>query len=35
MLTRNKLQRGEGKLKSFDPEVGRAPRRWNMADEEA
>ena len=35
MLTRNKLQRGEGKLKSFDPKVGHARQRRNMAEEEA
>ena len=35
MLTRNKLQRGEEKLKSFDHEAGCTPRRRNMADEEA
>lgn len=35
MLTMNKLQRGEGKFKSFNPEVGRAPRIENMVDEEA
>jgi len=35
MLTRNRLRRGEGKLKSFDPEAGHAHRKKNMADEEA
>lgn len=35
MLTRNRLQRGEGKLESFDPEVGRLARRKEMVDEEA
>jgi len=35
MVTRNKILRGEGKLKSFDPEAGRAHRRRNMEDEEA
>ena len=35
MLIRNRLRRGEGKLKSFDPEVGCAHRRRNMADEKA
>jgi len=35
MLTRGKLQRGEGNLEPFEPEVGRAPRRRNMAEEEA
>ena len=33
MLTRNKLRRGEGILKSFDPEAGRAHRRRNMDDD--
>jgi len=35
MLTRNKLQEGKRKLKSFDPEAERAPQRRNMVDEEA
>ena len=35
MLIRNGLRRGEGKLNSFDLEVGHAHRRRNMADEEA
>ena len=35
MLTRNKIQRGEGKIKSFDPEARCAPQRRDMADEEA
>lgn len=35
VITREKLQRGEGKLKSFDPEAGRATRRGKMADEDA
>lgn len=35
MITRGKLQRGEGKLKSFDPEMGHATRRGNMAYEDA
>ena len=33
MLTRNRLQRGEGKLKSFDLEAGHAHRRRNMEDD--
>lgn len=35
MLTRNRFRRGEWKLKSFNPEVGNAHRRRNMANEEA
>jgi len=35
MLTRNKLRKGEGILKSFDPEVGRGRKRINMENEEA
>ena len=35
MLTRGRLQRGEGNLEPFDPEAGCAPRRRNMAKEEA
>ena len=35
MLTRGRLQRGEGNLEPFDPEVGHVPRRRNMAEEEA
>ena len=34
MLTRNKIRRGEGKLRSFDPEAERAHRRRNMDDDE-
>lgn len=34
MLTRNRLRRGEGKLKYFDPEAGHALRRRRMAHEE-
>ena len=33
MLTRNMLRIGEGKLKTFYPEAGRAHRRRNMDDE--
>jgi len=32
MLTRKKLERAEGKLKSFDPKAGHAPQRQNMVD---
>ena len=35
MLTRNKLQRGEGELEPFDPEAGFSHRSRNMAEEEA
>ena len=35
MLTRNKLQRGEGELEPFDPEVGRVHQMRNMAEDEA
>ena len=35
MLTQNKLQKEEGMFNSFDPEVGHAQRRRNMANEEA
>jgi len=35
MLTRNKLRKGEGMLKSFDPEVGSGRKRINMENEEA
>ena len=35
MLTRNKLQRGKGKLKSFDPEAEHVAQRWNIEYEEA
>ena len=35
MLTRGRIERGEGNLEPFDPEVGRAPRIRNMAEEEA
>ena len=34
MLTRNRLQTGEGELEPFDPEAGHAHQRRNM-DEEA
>ena len=34
MLTRNKLRRGEGELKYFDLEAGRARRRRNMGEED-
>jgi hypothetical protein len=34
MLTRAKLKEGEGKLKTFNPEIGRATRRRKMEDEE-
>ena len=30
-----KIQKGEGKIKSFDPEGGRLPRRGNVEDEDA
>ena len=33
MLTRNRLRRSEGALKSFDLEAGRAHRRRNMDDD--
>ena len=33
MLNRNRLRRGEGTLKYFYPEVGRAHRRRNMDDD--
>lgn len=35
MITRNKPQIGEGKIKSFDLEAGGATRRRKMVDEEA
>ena len=35
MLTRGRIQRGEGNVEPFDPEVGHAPRRRNMAEGEA
>lgn len=35
MLTRNRLRRGEKELQSFNPELGCAHQRRNMADEEA
>jgi hypothetical protein len=34
MLTRAKLKAGEGKLKTFNPEIGRATRGRKMDDEE-
>ena len=33
MLTRNRLRRGEGKLKYFDPDTGRAHQRRNMDED--
>ena len=35
MLTRDRIQRGEGELEPFDPEAGQAHRRRNMAKDEA
>lgn len=35
MLTRGRIQRGEGNLEPFNLEAGCAPRRRNMAEEEA
>jgi hypothetical protein len=34
MLTRAKLKEGEGKLKTFNPEIGHATRGRKMGDEE-
>jgi hypothetical protein len=34
MLTRAKFKEGEGKLKTFNPEIGRANQRRKMDDEE-
>jgi hypothetical protein len=34
MLTRAKHKQGEGNLKTFNPEVGRASRRNKMAEED-
>lgn len=34
MISRENLQRGEGKIKSFDPEVGCAARRGKIVDED-
>ena len=34
MLTRSRLERGEGQLETFNPEIGHAHRRNKMVDEE-
>lgn len=33
IITRVKLKKGEGKLKSFDPEIGNATQRRNMEND--